>query len=388
MIGLPSQPPNIATSTSHTVADVVAVLNAAYPPDLAEGWDSVGLVCGDPAETVTRVLVCVDVTDAVVATALGSGVELIVAHHPLLLRGVDSVAASTSKGAIIHRLIRGGCALFTAHTNADSAAGGVSDALAEVLGVDVRKPLQPFPTRNLDKWVVMVPDAAAVAVTEAMFAAGAGAVGDYRACSWSMAGVGQFEPQPGASPHVGSIGVRETVAERRVEMVAPRRRRAAVLDALRAEHPYEEPAFDVFESVAPAADVGLGRVGDLAEPTTFGDFVERVARRLPVGGAGIRGAGDPTAPIRVVAVCGGAGDSLLGAARASGADVYVTGDLRHHVVDEHLRTGGPALIDAGHWATEFPWCARAAALIEARTGLAASVFDVPTDPFTVTIRGR
>lgn len=388
MIRLSPELSTTSPSTVHTVGDVVDVLTAAYPPELAEAWDSVGLVCGDPADAVTRVLVCIDVTEGVVERALTDGVDLIVAHHPLLLRGVDTVAASTPKGALIHRLIRGGCALFTAHTNADSAADGVSDALAAALGVTVWKPLQPIAAESLDKWVVMVPDAAAAPVTEAMFDAGAGALGDYLACSWSVAGVGQFEPRPGATPHIGRIGERQTVAEKRVEMVAPRRRRAAVLDALRAAHPYEEPAFDVFESVALPAGVGLGRVGELAQPTTFGEFVDEVARRLPAGGAGVRGAGDPAAPVRVVAVCGGAGDSLLGAARASGADVYVTGDLRHHVVDEHLRHGGPALIDAGHWATEFPWCARAATVIEDATGLTASVYDVPTDPFIVGIGGR
>ncbi|NMO01197.1 Nif3-like dinuclear metal center hexameric protein [Gordonia sp. TBRC 11910] len=370
-----------------TVGDVVDALDRAYPPKLAESWDSVGLVCGDPADAVERVLVCIDVTDDVVRAALDAGVQMIVAHHPLLLRGVDTVAASTPKGSLIHRLIRGGCALFTAHTNADSANPGVSDALARLLGVDDLKPLQPLPTEALDKWVVMVPDVDAAAVTEAMFAAGAGALGDYRACSWSVGGVGQFEPQAGANPHIGTVGARETVVEQRVEMVAARHLRSAVRAALRAAHPYEEPAFDVFESVALPGDVGLGRVGSLPAPTTLRDFVDLVAQRLPGGGAGIRGAGQPDSTVHVVAVCGGAGDSLLGAARACGADVYVTADLRHHVVDEHLRVGGPSLIDAGHWATEFPWCAQAAEVVRA-VGVRAEVFDVPTDPFTVTGSGR
>ncbi|MFT4128235.1 MAG: Nif3-like dinuclear metal center hexameric protein, partial [Gordonia sp. (in: high G+C Gram-positive bacteria)] len=233
-----------------TVGDVVAVLDRAYPPRLAESWDAVGLVCGDPDEPARRVLVCVDVTDAVVDAACAGGYGLVVAHHPLLLRGVESVAAHTPKGRIVHRLIRAGVALFTAHTNADRARPGVSDALADVLGVSATRPIVPAPPPALDKWVVMVPEGTAEQVSEAMFAAGAGAIGDYRDCAWSVVGMGQFEPLPAATPAIGAIGRRERVAEARVEMVAARGLRAAVGAALRGAHPYEEPAFDVLELAA------------------------------------------------------------------------------------------------------------------------------------------
>lgn len=365
-----------------TLGHVVAALDAAYPPSLAESWDAVGLVCGDPDDEVRTALVCVDVNDAVVEQALESGADLIVAHHPLLLRGVESVAASTPKGRLIHRLITGGCALYSAHTNADKVRGGVSDALADALGVHDTVPLAPEPVAPLDKWVVMVPEGSADQVTEAMFRAGAGAIGDYRDCMWSVVGTGQFLPVDGADPTIGAVGDLTRVDEERVELVAPRGLRARVLTALRSAHPYEEPAFDVFVQAALDSDVGLGRVGRLAAPMTLREFTEHAARALPRAPWGIRGAGDPQTPITTVAVCGGAGDSLIGAAAAAGADVYVTGDLRHHVVDEALRAGGPALIDAGHWATEFPWCVSAAELL-AENGCAATVFQPPTDPFNV-----
>ena len=140
-----------------TLADVIAVLESAYPPALAESWDSVGLVCGDPADAVTRVVFAVDPTEAVVDDAIASGTDLLVVHHPLLLRGVDTVGAHTPKGALVHKLIKAGCALFSAHTNADSADPGVSDALAQALGLTVLRPIEPKPTQPLDKWVVMVP---------------------------------------------------------------------------------------------------------------------------------------------------------------------------------------------------------------------------------------
>ena len=199
------------------LSDIIDVLDAAYPPRLAQDWDSVGLVCGDPAETVETVTVAVDATAAVVAEVPDRG--LLLAHHPLLLRGVDTVAASTAKGALVHQMIRTGRALFTAHTNADAASPGVSDALADALGLRVDEVLEPISVgADLDKWVVFVPAENADAVREAMFAAGAGHIGDYSHCSWSVSGIGQFLPHEGASPTIGSVGTVERVPEDRVEV--------------------------------------------------------------------------------------------------------------------------------------------------------------------------
>ncbi|WP_238419854.1 Nif3-like dinuclear metal center hexameric protein [Gordonia sp. 'Campus'] len=365
-----------------TVGDVVDVVERAYPPALAESWDAVGLVCGDREEQARGVLACVDVTEAVVDAAIEAGAGIVVAHHPLLLRGVTTLAADTAKGRIVHRLIRSGTALLAAHTNADSARPGVSDALADRLGVFDTVPIAPKPVDPLDKWVVMVPEGNVEQVSEAMFAAGAGTIGDYRDCSWSVVGTGQFEAGESASPAIGEIGMRTHVDEARVEMVAGRGLRAAVLRALRNAHPYEEPAFDVFELAAFGSDVGLGRVGALAEPMTLRDFTAMAARVLRTP-AGVRAAGDPDALVRTVAVCGGAGDSLLDRVRGLDVDCYVTSDLRHHPADESLRVGGPALIDAGHWATEFPWCAQVTALLDAELGIPTTVFDEPTDPFVL-----
>ncbi|PXW32396.1 UNVERIFIED_CONTAM: dinuclear metal center YbgI/SA1388 family protein [Williamsia faeni] len=372
-----------------TLAEMIAILERAYPIRLAESWDSVGLVCGDPDDTVTSVLCCVDVTDAVVDQALDSGTDLVVAHHPLLLRGVDTVGTHTPKGRLIHRLIKGGCALYTAHTNADSANPGVSDALAGLLGLTNVRPLDPKPAEAMDKWSVFVPGDSAAAVRETMFGAGAGEIGDYSHCCWSTSGTGQFLPGAAADPAIGERGEVTEVAEDRVEMVANRRFRSRVLTALRTAHPYEEPAFDLIELAPARGDEGLGRVGELGESMTLAAFTTRVAQALPTSAVGIRAAGDPETTIKTVAVCGGAGDSMLATARAVGADVYVTGDLRHHPVDEHLRGGGPALIDAGHWSTEFPWCQQAADLLAgAVPGLVTAVFSRPTDPWTIHRSGQ
>ena len=369
------------------LADVIAVLDAAYPPGLAQGWDSVGLVCGDPDDPVDAVTVAVDATAEVVASVAERG--LLLAHHPLLLRGVDTVAASTPKGALIHHLIRRSAALFTAHTNADSANPGVSDALAEVLGLTVEGVLEPAAGGpQVDKWVIYVPPESAQAVRAAVFEAGAGRIGDYSQCSWSITGIGQFLPDDGATPAVGTVGALERVPEDRVEVVAPARLRGPVLAAMRAAHPYEEPAFDVLSLAPLPTGVGLGRIGRLPRPQRFADFVAAVDSVLPRTTWGIRAAGDPDRPVAVVAVCGGAGDSLLAAASAAGVDAYLTADLRHHPADEHRRACGVALVDVAHWASEHPWCSQAAELLRARFGAAlpVAVSDIRTDPWNIDYR--
>ncbi|EOM76061.1 Nif3-like dinuclear metal center hexameric protein [Rhodococcus rhodnii] len=371
--------------TAPTLAEVIATLDAAYPPHLAESWDSVGLVCGDPADVVERVVVAVDATAEVVDDAIASGADLLLVHHPLLLRGVDTVSAATPKGALVHRLIRAGCALFTAHTNADSADPGVSDALAAVLGVEVEGPIEPIPSDPVDKIVVYVPPGDAEPVRRAMFDAGAGALGEYRDCSWEVTGTGQFLPESGARPAVGEVGVLERLAEIRIEVVAPRRARGAVVAAMRGAHPYEEMAFGVFEQAGVPTARGLGRVGTVGE-TTLREFTERVSRALPRTTWGVRAAGDPDAPVRRVAVSGGAGDSLLGAVTRLGVDVFVTADLRHHPADEHLRAGGPALIDVAHWASEQPWCGQAKDVLDrafADRGTTCTISALRTDPWTL-----
>ncbi|WP_433558911.1 Nif3-like dinuclear metal center hexameric protein [Pseudonocardia xinjiangensis] len=378
-----------------TVGDVIAALEKAYPPALAADWDAVGLVCGDPTEPVSSVLFAVDpvpeTVDEAIDGAEGAS-QLLVTHHPLLLRGVHGVGADTPKGALLHRLIRSGTALYTAHTNADSADPGVSDALASAIGLEVTGPLVGAPGEPLDKIVTFIPVGPAITtVHDALSAAGAGRIGNYSHCSFATAGTGQFKPLDGADPTIGSVGKLERVAETRLEMVLPRGRRAAVVAALRASHPYEEPAFDVFELADLPSAQGLGRIGTLPAAEPLAAFTERVAAALPSTAWGVRAAGDPERLIERVAVCGGAGDSALDAAVRAGVDAYVTADLRHHPASEHLLAGTlagrptPALVDVAHWASEWPWCVQAADVV--RTALAGSV-EVRvsrrcTDPWTV-----
>lgn len=270
-----TSPPGPAPSLS----EVLETVEQLWPLHLQEPWDASGLVTGRPDRPVRRILFAVDPVADVVAEAVSTGADLLVTHHPLLLRGVTSVAADGFKGAVVHELIEHGCALLACHTNADSAPDGVSDAVARAAGLTTTTPLAPHPA---------------------------------------------------------------------------------------------DPA------------VGIGRVGDLAQPLRLRALARRLADAVPPTAHGVRVAGDPDALVRRVAVCGGAGDSLFDAVRASGADVYVTADLRHHPASEAREAavgpgadGTPYLVDLSHFASEWLWLPVGAAAL--RAALAARGHDVQVE---------
>lgn len=338
-----------------SLADVVDLLHSWYPPATADSCDAVGLVVGDPSAEASRVMFAVDPTIEVAREAVAWGADLLVVHHPLFLTPVSSVAATTPKGRTLHTLTAGGCALLTAHTNADQAESGVSESLALALGLHDLTPIRPAAAGALEKLVVFAPVESADALRAALAEAGAGQLGDYSSCSWSTTGEGRFRPLEGASPAVGQVGELEVVEEVRVEAVVPRGRRTAVVRALLAAHPYEEPAFDMVPLADPGlSQTGTGRIGTVEE-TSLERFAAHVARVLPATAHGVRVAGDPDRPVRRVAVCGGAGDFLLDELVPSDVDVFLTSDLRHHRAGEFLEHGGPALVDVAHWAAEWTW---------------------------------
>ena len=347
------------------LADLISHLDTWYAPSWAEPWDEVGLVCGDPEREVRRILFAVDPTSAVVEEAVELGADLLVVHHPLLLSPVSSVAATTPKGRVVHRLIREDVALFTAHTNADVPAYGVNDSIAKALGLTDTRVLLPTDGGGLDKLVVFAPVEAAERLRAAITAAGAGAIGAYDSCTFTMAGQGRFRPLEGANPTLGAVGETEVVEEVRIEAVYARPLRRRVTDAMRRVHPYEEPAFDLIELVEPPGGPatgerspsarGHGRVGVLPRPLTLRTFAGVVGAALPDTAHGVRVAGDPDREVRTVAVGAGSGESLLEDARRSGADVFVTSDLKHHRAGEFLDEPGPALVDVAHWAAEWTW---------------------------------
>ncbi len=376
-----------------TLGQVIGVLERLYNPAWARDWDRVGLVCGDPSASVRRVLLAVDPVASVVDEALEWRADLIITHHPLLLRPVHAMAATTAKGRLLHRLVRSECALYTAHTNADAAAPGVSDALARVLGLRDLHPLSADAPDPIDKVVTFVPQDSVDPLVDALAKVGAGEVGGYSRCAFVAEGTGTFVPSRRATPTSGQPGRRADVAEQRVEMVLPRTRRSSVLSALHQVHPYEQPAVDVYELASWSGSRGIGRVGHLAGPTTLREFALLVAEALPATAQGVRVAGEPTAVVERVAVCGGAGDSLLEAARASQADVYVTADLRHHPTSEAREEAGeqpPFLVDVAHWSSEWPWLAGVANRLEGHLEAAGTPIEVvvscrSTDPWNFRV---
>ena len=373
-----------------SLRDVVDLVHTWYPPDTAEGWDAVGLVAGDPDQEVRRVLLAVDPAPEVAAEAAAWDADLLLVHHPLFLKPVHSVAATTPKGRTLATLTGTRCGLLTAHTNADQAVDGVSEALATALGLVDQEPIVAAAGPALDKLTVYVPTDAAAIVRAAVAEAGAGRIGDYDFASFSTPGQGRFRPLEGATPMMGTVGEIATIDEVRIEVVLRREVRARVVGAMVAAHPYEEPAFDVVEMADTGVGAtGSGRLGTVAR-TSLGEFADLVADALPDTAHGVRVAGDPARGVRRVAVCGGAGDFLLDQVARTDADVYVTSDLRHHPASEFVERGGPALVDVAHWAAEATWLPVVqrrldAALAGATGGLETRVSTLATDPWTMRL---
>jgi len=353
-----------------TLAQVVAQLERWYDPGWAEPWDAVGLVKGSPAADVASVHLAVDPVREVMTETTA---DLVITHHPLFLGGTTTVAETSPKG----RALAAATALYVAHTNADVAAPGVSDALGDALGLQAMTPLQPHDER-LDRWVVHVPRTHTQAVLDAVAAAGAGAVGDYERCAFVVAGTGTFTPLPGARPYVGTVGAAEVVEEDRLEVVAPPGRRTQVAAAIRSAHPYEEPSFTVVEASTPSRR-GLGRLGVLPRPLSLQAFCDLVDRSLPRTAWGTRATGDPATTISVVAVAGGACLDLVDVAAARGADVLLTSDAKHHRAQE----APIPVVDVAHWASEWPWTAALGRRLRAAyPDIRVSVSETVTDPFT------
>ncbi|BCS52281.1 GTP cyclohydrolase 1 type 2 [Geobacter sp. SVR] len=297
---------------------------------------------------VSRIMVALDATQAVVDDALSAGCQLLVTHHPLLFKPQKVISTATTQGRLVHTAIRGGLAIFSMHTNYDIDDGGLNDVLAERLGLPVRSVLQATAGQELVKLVVFVPEGHLDQLRTALFPY-AQQLGAYRDCSFAAAGEGTFTPLSGATPFIGAVGEQERVAESRLEVLIDRTAMPRAVKALLSAHPYEEPAFDVYPLLNEGRRLGLGRIGVLPESTTLSAFAARVAQKL--GAPALRYVGSPEAVVSKVALCSGSGASVMQAAVRGGADVLVTGDVKYHEARD-AEAQGIALIDAGHFATE------------------------------------
>lgn len=298
---------------------------------------------------VTGVLVALDPSEAVAAEAGRRKLNLIVTHHPLFYRPLRSLTGTTHEEQCARLLVKRNLHLYSAHTNLDAAEQGTSYALAEQLGVTNLQVLAPLENQTR-KIVTFVPHSHAATVAEAMALAGAGRVGRYDHCSFRIDGTGTFRGDASARPFVGRTGTIEEVSEARLEMVASKWDIGEIVGALRRVHPYEEVAYDVYPVESGGQPHGMGVIGTLRKPVSLRGFLDRTRRSLRI--PALRFTGNPASRVRTVAVCGGSGSELMGHAMQKGADVFVTADIRYHAF--HTASGHMALIDAGHYETEFP----------------------------------
>ncbi|MCL2579445.1 MAG: Nif3-like dinuclear metal center hexameric protein [Oscillospiraceae bacterium] len=329
---------------AYTVGDFYKAIEGFAPFSLAESWDNTGLLVGSPEHKVTRALVALDATSAVIREAQASGAQLIATHHPIIFSGVKKIPAASP----VYQAIQAGVAVICAHTNLDIATGGVNDVLADLLGLCAPEILETTQAVPYRKVIVYTPAESAEAVYNAMVKAGAGRQGNYAGAAFLSGGEGRFKPLSGANPAIGEIDSLTRVNEQRIEMLVTPANLPGVIAAMLEVHPYEEPAYDIFETHFDKVHSGLGRVGVLPAPMNPQDFARHVKSKLPA--AGLRCVfGD--APVSRVAVCGGAGASLLEAASRKGAQALVTGEVKHNHMLE-AKDLGLTLIDAGHYATE------------------------------------
>ena len=330
------------------IQDIVGLLNVLYPPILAEEWDNVGLQVGDPTATVSHIAVSLDPSPVAVDEAIRLGAEMLVCHHPLIFRPLKQVTTKDETGRLVGKALRGGLAIMSAHTNLDRAYNGLNDWLAQLLDLEGTTPLET-PAGLMFKLIVFVPVGHEDVVAEALFAAGAGHVGDYDRCSFRSAGTGTFRPSTGTNPFVGKVGEVESVDELRLEVLVPKEALSRVMARLLKTHPYEEVAYDVVPIANSRTDVGLGRIGRLPRAVSFDDIFLQIKSALQV--STLRVAGSREGKVEKVAVCGGSGASLLQAASRQGADLLVTGDVSYHDARKAEELG-LIVVDAGHFATE------------------------------------
>lgn len=349
------------TSRHPTVADLTALMEAWAPAWTAESWDRVGLVTGDPRATAANAWVALELDDGLLAAALAGGVDMLLLHHPPLFKPLTDLRSDRPATARLLKAAAAGLAIFAAHTNLDAAPGGVNDALAARLGLAATTPLIPLASGGLAKLVTFVPPDHYEEVATALFAAGAGRIGGYRDCAFVASGTGTFLAPPGSNPYLGRAGQRERVSELRLETLIPLAQAGQALKALKAAHPYEEPAVDVYPLGQAPAGHGLGRVGNLAEPRPAQEFAAWAARELGANAPLL--AGPLPQRLERVAVLGGSGGDLLGAAAKAGAQMLITGEARYHAAQEAADLG-VALLVLGHYQTEAvivePWAQRLA----------------------------
>jgi len=327
--------------------DIIKKLEEIAPLFLAEEGDPTGFQVGDRNAQINTAIICMDVTNKVIDFAIDNKAELIISHHPFIHAPLTSLDKTSIEGGKIYKLIENNIALYSMHTNLDSAKGGINDSLAKVLDLSQ---ISPIKTKNVNLYNFMtyVPEHSKEAVLKVLFESGAGDIGDYSSCSFSFNGIGTFMPKEGATPYCGKVGVFNKEVETKIEVVVPEERLGSLVSAALKAHPYEEPAYSVIKLENKQDFAGLGRVGKLKSPMASSDFIEYVKDKLQIDNVRCN---NISKEISIVGLCGGSGMSIFDDAVNMGIDAYVNGDVKYHMFN-YATDLDVLLIDAGHYETE------------------------------------
>jgi dinuclear metal center YbgI/SA1388 family protein len=341
---------------SATLRDIHDLLESRYPSAWAVSGDRTGLEVGDPDKQVKTILVALEVSPAIIAEASQRGAQLLLTHHPLLYQPLKDVREDRPGGRLLANLVRAGLAMVSCHTNLDIAPGGLNDYLAQQLELTDVEVLTPTTWDPWYKLVVFVPAGYEEPVRRVLGDAGLGIIGKYSHCTFTSPGQGTYRPLPGAHPFQGEVGELSRAEESRLEVLAPESLLPAALSQLKATHPYEEITYDLYPVRHPGTPLGLGRVGSWPAPRPFSQVIGLVKKIFGVETVQVWG--QPPAQAQRLALCSGSGGDLLPDALSRGAQIYLTGEVRHHQVPPGLAAGF-ALAAVGHFASEVvfmePW---------------------------------
>lgn len=341
------------------IKELTSYLESLAPLSTQESYDNSGLIIGDPNKEVSSALFSLDCTEEIVDEAIAAGISLIIAHHPIVFKGLKSITGKNYVERTILKAIKNDIAIYAIHTNFDNYKHGVNAEIAERIGLKNTSILAPK-HGVLSKLHVFVPSAHLEAVREALFSAGAGQIGKYSECSFSNEGLGTFKAGDGTNPFVGEIGKRQEEKECKIEVLLPTNSVSSVLNAVRGVHPYEEIAYDIVPLSNVNQDNGSGMIGELDEEIDVLDFLNHLKQTF--GAEGIRYTNAVKPRVKKIALCGGSGSFLIEQAKRAGADVYVTGDVKYH---EFFDADGQIMIaDIGHYESEQFTSNRLAAVIK------------------------
>ncbi|MFO7560713.1 MAG: Nif3-like dinuclear metal center hexameric protein [Desulfobacterales bacterium] len=368
-----------------TLSDIIQIMDSIAPIRLAEKWDNSGLQIGDARWPVKSIMVALDPAPGVVETACRKKKDLLITHHPLIFKPLSKIDLSSPMGGIISKAIQNRLALYSAHTNLDSATGGINDIIAERIGLKKLTVLSEPEEIEIFKLVFFVPADYERNLLDVLFKTEAGVIGNYQCCSFRSRGTGTYKPGASAKPFSGRVGEITHAEEIRIEAVVRKENLDSVITLLKEHHPYETMAYDIYPLSSEIGLQGIGRIGIIAKSTPLGQLADQIRQKLNL--KNVRVSGNLELLVEKVAVCSGSGSSLLSDFLSSGAEVFISGDLKYHDA-RAAEDAGVGLIDIGHFGSEHLVVEVLAeklnkAISAAELNVSVEACDLEQDPFIV-----